>query len=191
MAEEADSSGGENSTWTKAESTFNKYEFFFYNPSPSTLQPPLNPPPPSAVEFWIFTYLYVYNKNKTNSFGSFFLPFSSRKVRDIANTLIHVRKLLLGAWDAYIVIEEIGNFARISSSQFPFIFSPPVFTKKHTGKKSSGCWVYYFVFFFLKRLELGSFCWRDSWNIEHIEIAKRSGYVSDLFLSLLGLEREE
>lgn len=30
MAEEADSSGGENSTWTKAESTFNKYVFFYF-----------------------------------------------------------------------------------------------------------------------------------------------------------------
>lgn len=39
MAEEADSSGGENSTWTKAESTFNKYEFFFI----STLLLPYNP----------------------------------------------------------------------------------------------------------------------------------------------------
>ena len=57
MAEEADSSGGENSTWTKAESTFNKYEFFFYNPSPSTLQPPLKPPPTPQ---WSSGYLHIY-----------------------------------------------------------------------------------------------------------------------------------
>lgn len=76
MAEEADSSGGENSTWTKAESTFNKYEFFFIIP----LLLPYNPfwTPPSAVEFLIFTYLYVYNKNKTNCFGSFFFAKSKR-----------------------------------------------------------------------------------------------------------------
>lgn len=188
MAEEADSSGGENSTWTKAESTFNKYVIFFNNPSPSTLRTPLKPP--SAVEFLIFTYLYVYNKNITNSFCFFFLPFSSRKVRDIANTLIRVRKLLLGAWDAYIVIEEIGNFARISSSQFLFLFFPSPSSKNNTQAKIRSA-AGFIILFLLKRLELGSFCWRGSWNLEHIGIAKRSGYVSDLLPSLLGLETEE
>lgn len=140
----------------------------------------------------------MYTKNITNHFCFYFVSFYSRKVRDIANTLIRVRKLLLGAWDAYIAIEEIKNFARISSSQFLFLLrpalalpssTPPPSTthlyKTHTGKSLSDekPAAGFIISVSIGKSGAGVFCWRGRRNLEHIETAKRSGYVSDHFLS--------
>lgn len=193
MAKEADSSRGENSTWTKAESTFNKYVFCFpqylQHLSPYLLTPFETPHSPCSS--W-FLHIYMYTKNITNIFCLFFVYFYSRKVRDIANTLIRVRKLLLGAWDAYIVIEGIKNFARISSSQFLFLLRPalalppPPSVQKHTQAKSPSdekLAAGFIISVSIEKSGAGGFCWRGRRNLEHIETAKRSGYVSDHFLS--------
>lgn len=56
MAEEAGSNGGggggENSTWTKAESTFNRYVLF--------------PHPSFAKSFGLIYYIYIYIYTKMN-----------------------------------------------------------------------------------------------------------------------------
>lgn len=80
MAKEADSSRGENSTWTKAESTFNKYVFCFpqyLHPLSSYLWTPFETLH-SPCSSW-FLHIYMYTKKITNIFVSILFLFIREK----------------------------------------------------------------------------------------------------------------